>query len=63
MLIDGGLGQLHQAVVVFEELNIHDILLMGVAKGKERKSGKETLWRLGKREPFALSWPGEKVID
>lgn len=54
ILIDGGLGQLHQAEKVLHALNINDIILIGVAKGKERKSGKETLWFSGKETPLEL---------
>jgi excinuclease ABC subunit C len=43
LLIDGGIAQLHAAEKVFAELNITDILLVGVAKGVARKPGYETL--------------------
>ncbi|MBI5447647.1 MAG: excinuclease ABC subunit UvrC [Gammaproteobacteria bacterium] len=55
VLIDGGLGQLHQAEKVCHTLNIHDVLLIGVAKGRERKSGKETLWLSGQDSPLELA--------
>ncbi len=54
VLIDGGLGQLHQAEAVFRVLNIQGVLLLGVAKGKARKSGKETLWLSGQSEPVEV---------
>lgn len=44
LLIDGGKGQLKQAALVLEELQISGILLLGVAKGPQRKSGLETLF-------------------
>lgn len=48
IFIDGGKGQLHQALNVFEQLDVnwnksHPILI-GVAKGSERKEGLETLF-------------------
>ncbi len=44
LLIDGGKGQLRQAREVLEELQIDDVLLIGVAKGSTRKPGLETLF-------------------
>ena len=43
ILIDGGLGQLHQATDVMAELGISQVTLIGVAKGVERKAGMEQL--------------------
>jgi excinuclease ABC subunit C len=43
LLIDGGLAQLHAAEKVMQNLEITEILLVGVAKGVTRKPGYETL--------------------
>ena len=44
ILIDGGKGQLGVAIDIMEELGISDIMLVGVSKGRSRKSGTETLF-------------------
>jgi excinuclease ABC subunit C len=43
LLIDGGRGQLAQALEVLAELDIGGITLVGVAKGTARRAGDETL--------------------
>ena len=44
ILIDGGKGQLRQAIEVMQELQTTHIPLLAVAKGEERKPGNETLF-------------------
>jgi excinuclease ABC subunit C len=55
LLIDGGKGQLKQAAEVLEELQLGDFAVIGVAKGRSRKPGEETLFLLGQEEPFILN--------
>ncbi|VAW70345.1 Excinuclease ABC subunit C [hydrothermal vent metagenome] len=43
LFIDGGKGQLRQAVEVMDQLQIDEVLLIGVAKGEGRKAGLEKL--------------------
>lgn len=43
LFIDGGKGQLAQAVAVLEELEVRGVTLIGIAKGEGRKPGLETL--------------------
>jgi excinuclease ABC subunit C len=54
ILIDGGKGQLRQAVEVMDELGITDIYLVGVAKGVERKPGLEQLIFPEQKNPLQL---------
>ncbi len=44
MLIDGGKGQLSSVQQIMDELGIHSIALLAVAKGEQRNAGKETLF-------------------
>lgn len=43
VFIDGGKGQLGVAIEVMQEVGLGDILLVGIAKGEERKPGLETM--------------------
>jgi excinuclease ABC subunit C len=65
ILIDGGKGQLAQAVSVFNELGQSDVTLLGVAKGPERKPGLEELWVAGRELPAVLpaDHPGLHLIQ
>ena len=55
LFIDGGKGQLTQAGDVMQELQIEKVLVVGVAKGVERKPGMEQLFILGDKTPIHLS--------
>ncbi|MEW6332165.1 MAG: excinuclease ABC subunit UvrC [Pseudomonadota bacterium] len=54
ILIDGGKGQLAVAEGVMQELQLADVKLVGVAKGPERKPGKEQLFLSGSGRPTIL---------
>ena len=43
LLIDGGRGQVQQALDVLAELDVSGVRVIGVAKGPERRAGEETL--------------------
>ena len=50
VLIDGGRGQLNAACQVLEELGVHDVPMVGVAKGPDRNAGRETFHLPGGQE-------------
>ena len=54
LLVDGGKGQLNMAREVLQELGLHDLLLLGVAKGTTRKPGLEVLYRDTADQAFTL---------
>ncbi len=54
LLIDGGKGQLAAVAEVLSEMGINDLLILGVAKGPDRKPGMETLFLLGEQRPLIL---------
>ena len=54
LFIDGGKGQVSQAVDVLTELQITDLLVIGVAKGTTRKAGFEYLYRPDTGEEFVM---------
>ena len=43
LVIDGGKGQVTQAMEVLDELSIDGVLVIGIAKGPTRKAGFEVL--------------------
>ena len=54
LLIDGGKGQLSQAMAVLDELGVAGVLMVGVAKGTTRKAGFEQLILPGREQPVVL---------
>lgn len=60
VLIDGGAGQLAVAREVLADLGLHDIPLVGVAKGPDRDAGREHFHVTGK-PPFMLE-PRDPVL-
>jgi excinuclease ABC subunit C len=50
LLIDGGKGQLSAVCEVMEELGVHDVPIVGVAKGTDRNAGREVFHLPGGRE-------------
>lgn len=57
LFIDGGKGQVHEAQKAFAELNINNVMIIGVSKGPDRKPGMEKLIRLDQEQPIDIK-PG-----
>jgi excinuclease ABC subunit C len=55
LLIDGGKGQVAQALEVLADLGVSGVLVLGIAKGPERRSGHESLIR---GDNGKVLWPG-----
>ncbi|NRB38663.1 MAG: excinuclease ABC subunit UvrC [Pseudomonadales bacterium] len=55
LLIDGGKGQVSQAFDVLQNYGLTDILIVGVAKGPERKAGLEQLILANGEGEFSLA--------
>ena len=57
VLVDGGKGQYSSARECLNELGLHDIPIIAIAKGKFRNSGNETFFHNGKEFKFAKNDP------
>jgi excinuclease ABC subunit C len=60
VLIDGGQGQLSAARDILNEMGLHDIPLVAIAKGPDRDAGREWFHQTGK-DPFQLP-PRDAVL-
>jgi excinuclease ABC subunit C len=54
LLIDGGAGQLAAAHAALVELGLGELLVVGVAKGADRRAGQERLFLVGRDAPLIL---------
>ena len=57
VMIDGGKGQYSSARETMNELGLHDIPVIAIAKGKYRNSGNETFYHNGKDYKFEKNDP------
>ncbi|AMN47046.1 excinuclease ABC subunit C [Steroidobacter denitrificans] len=61
LLIDGGPGQLAEAVKVMAALDIQGVTMVGVSKGADRRAGQERLFRPG-HEPAMILPPDSPAL-
>jgi excinuclease ABC subunit C len=54
LFVDGGKGQLNEAMTVLDELEIEALQVVAVAKGRSRKPGQEQLFMAGRRTATIL---------
>jgi excinuclease ABC subunit C len=54
LFVDGGKGQLAEAMKVLGDLDLDWLTVVAVAKGRARRSGSEQLFRPGSKTPLAL---------
>jgi len=57
LLIDGGKGQVHEAQKALAELDINNVMIVGVSKGPDRKPGMEKLILVDQEQPLDIN-PG-----
>ncbi len=61
VLIDGGAGQLAVAREVLADLGLHEICVIGIAKGPDRDAGREHFYLAGREKPVLLE-PRDPVL-
>ncbi len=54
LLIDGGKGQVHEAQKALAELDINNVMIVGVSKGPDRKPGMEKLILVDQDQPIDI---------
>ena len=57
VFIDGGKGQVHEAQKALAELDINNVMIVGVSKGPDRKPGMEKLILVDQEQPVQIT-PG-----
>ncbi len=55
LFIDGGKGQLNAAAAIMQELAVSGVLLVGIAKGPDRRPGMEQLFLLDQAQPIIIA--------
>jgi excinuclease ABC subunit C len=57
LLIDGGKGQVNEAEKALADLDIKNVMIVGVSKGPDRKPGMEKIFLPGEQQPLEIT-PG-----
>ncbi|MGZ8195683.1 MAG: excinuclease ABC subunit UvrC, partial [Methylosarcina sp.] len=57
LFIDGGKGQVHEAQKALAELDINNVMIVGISKGPDRKPGMEKLILVDQDQPLSVT-PG-----
>ncbi len=55
VFIDGGKGQVHEAQKALAELDINNVMIVGVSKGPDRKAGMEKLILVDQEQPIEVT--------
>ena len=55
LFIDGGKGQLNEARKALDELQVNDVMIVGVSKGPDRKAGMEKLILVEQEQPLDVT--------
>jgi excinuclease ABC subunit C len=65
LFVDGGRGQVAAVAEALGELGVSGLVLVGIAKGPERRPGLERLWLYGRNSPVTLpvDSPGMHLVE
>ncbi len=63
VLIDGGKGQLSAALEVMDELQVANVCLLAISKGRERKAGKEQYWGADSKSPIKMQSDAKLLLQ
>ena len=61
LFIDGGKGQVNEAQKALAELEVNNVMIVGVSKGPDRKAGMEKLILVGQEHPVDIT-PGASAL-
>ena len=63
VLIDGGKGQLSAALEVMDELQVANVCLLAISKGRERKAGSEQFWGVNSKSPIKMQSDAKLLLQ